>query len=257
MTMLYHIGVMFFSLFFFSSRRRHTRSYGDWSSDVCSSDLRVTDEHGTYARFLVEIGLKRKDAEHQIDRPRHSFDAARIPSPHLRTDVINYFLLWRLQRTGQTQIESRIVDQYDCVWFALLNFFERFAKLFPKITILPEHFPQTENSRVANPVFELLAGALLHLRTAAPDELQLAIQLAQAMHQCGAVIVSAHLAGDEVDGFHGERTPCRQQNRSKFTLLRTRRDLLRDFDCQLQSRRRLRTRNARLASRVCAFNKRS
>src|SRR5207248_7571189 len=24
---------------FFSSRRRHTRSYGDWSSDVCSSDL--------------------------------------------------------------------------------------------------------------------------------------------------------------------------------------------------------------------------
>src|SRR5271168_623417 len=28
-------------LFFFSSRRRHTRSYGDWSSDVCSSDLRL------------------------------------------------------------------------------------------------------------------------------------------------------------------------------------------------------------------------
>src|SRR5207247_6201457 len=27
------------SLFFFSSRRRHTRSTRDWSSDVCSSDL--------------------------------------------------------------------------------------------------------------------------------------------------------------------------------------------------------------------------
>src|SRR5208282_4957009 len=26
-------------LFFFSSRRRHTRCYRDWSSDVCSSDL--------------------------------------------------------------------------------------------------------------------------------------------------------------------------------------------------------------------------
>src|SRR5438876_12407366 len=26
--------------FFFSSRRRHTRWTGDWSSDVCSSDLR-------------------------------------------------------------------------------------------------------------------------------------------------------------------------------------------------------------------------
>src|SRR5580704_6503075 len=27
--------------FFFSSRRRHTRWTGDWSSDVCSSDLTV------------------------------------------------------------------------------------------------------------------------------------------------------------------------------------------------------------------------
>src|SRR5438876_10754717 len=26
-------------MFFFSSRRRHTRWTGDWSSDVCSSDL--------------------------------------------------------------------------------------------------------------------------------------------------------------------------------------------------------------------------
>src|SRR5256885_7268664 len=27
------------TVFFFSSRRRHTRLQGDWSSDVCSSDL--------------------------------------------------------------------------------------------------------------------------------------------------------------------------------------------------------------------------
>src|SRR3989454_484472 len=31
------LSVVFF--FFFSSRRRHTRLQGDWSSDVCSSDL--------------------------------------------------------------------------------------------------------------------------------------------------------------------------------------------------------------------------
>src|SRR5699024_12116646 len=30
-------------LFFFSSRRRHTRSKRDWSSDVCSSDLLPTN----------------------------------------------------------------------------------------------------------------------------------------------------------------------------------------------------------------------
>src|SRR5215217_8913153 len=32
-------GFSFF--FFFSSRRRHTRYWRDWSSDVCSSDLEV------------------------------------------------------------------------------------------------------------------------------------------------------------------------------------------------------------------------
>src|SRR5207249_5691505 len=31
-------------IFFFSSRRRHTRSKRDWSSDVCSSDLKAKKE---------------------------------------------------------------------------------------------------------------------------------------------------------------------------------------------------------------------
>ena len=32
-------------LFFFSSRRRHTSSLCDWSSDVCSSDLKLSFWH--------------------------------------------------------------------------------------------------------------------------------------------------------------------------------------------------------------------
>src|SRR5437763_6323021 len=37
--------ILFF--FFFSSRRRHTRYIGDWSSDVCSSDLALARaDHG-------------------------------------------------------------------------------------------------------------------------------------------------------------------------------------------------------------------
>src|SRR5438874_13481419 len=35
---LYYVGLF---VFFFSSRRRHTRSLRDWSSDVCSSDLLI------------------------------------------------------------------------------------------------------------------------------------------------------------------------------------------------------------------------
>src|SRR5215217_3097281 len=33
------LAIVYWILFFFSSRRRHTRYWRDWSSDVCSSDL--------------------------------------------------------------------------------------------------------------------------------------------------------------------------------------------------------------------------
>src|SRR5260221_9970802 len=41
MFFVYFICIFFFFFFFFSSRRRHTRSLCDWSSDVCSSDLKL------------------------------------------------------------------------------------------------------------------------------------------------------------------------------------------------------------------------
>src|SRR5690606_39450584 len=44
-------------VFFFSSRRRHTRFSRDWSSDVCSSDLDATT--GNSRRRLDRIGRGR------------------------------------------------------------------------------------------------------------------------------------------------------------------------------------------------------
>src|SRR5438034_11183436 len=44
-------------LFFFSSRRRHTRSLCDWSSDVCSSDL-VTEPRKVQQGQLVAVGTE-------------------------------------------------------------------------------------------------------------------------------------------------------------------------------------------------------
>src|SRR5438874_4049204 len=45
--------------FFFSSRRRHTRSLRDWSSDVCSSDL---------SRFAVLRGSQGKSRGARLTR---------------------------------------------------------------------------------------------------------------------------------------------------------------------------------------------
>src|SRR5256885_12820239 len=55
--------------FFFASRRRHTRLQGDWSSDVCSSDLPHLPPGG-------EPGGAR--------RPRQQLEAAGLGLAHLR-----------------------------------------------------------------------------------------------------------------------------------------------------------------------------
>src|SRR2546427_8308325 len=44
------------SMFFFSSRRRHTRFDCDWSSDVCSSDLGNRDHRGGEFALNLPIG---------------------------------------------------------------------------------------------------------------------------------------------------------------------------------------------------------
>src|SRR5204862_2677204 len=53
-TVIFDFPLSFF--FFFSSRRRHTRSLRDWSSDVCSSDLRRRDAARHDGRCLQRSG---------------------------------------------------------------------------------------------------------------------------------------------------------------------------------------------------------
>src|SRR5256885_16698030 len=49
------IRAFVFCCFFFSSRRRHTRLQGDWSSDVCSSDL---SSGATYSPNVAPAALE-------------------------------------------------------------------------------------------------------------------------------------------------------------------------------------------------------
>src|SRR5882762_11625202 len=46
-------------LFFFSSRRRHTRFKCDWSSDVCSSDLPLAQGGGGRSILMPAYGFRR------------------------------------------------------------------------------------------------------------------------------------------------------------------------------------------------------
>src|SRR5256712_10053831 len=52
--------VVSIAFFFFSSRRRHTRSDRDWSSDVCSSDLHLPQRHAQGERRLGEHAVSNR-----------------------------------------------------------------------------------------------------------------------------------------------------------------------------------------------------
>src|SRR6266508_6361286 len=56
---LYVVKVLCFIVFFFSSRRRHTRLPRDWSSDVCSSDLSLVPFGGPYWSGFLSIKFHR------------------------------------------------------------------------------------------------------------------------------------------------------------------------------------------------------
>src|SRR2546423_11814404 len=62
-------------VFFFSSRRRHTRFDSDWSSDVCSSDL--------YAAgcVLYELLCGAPPFEGNVAHVLHEHLTSRVPSP--------------------------------------------------------------------------------------------------------------------------------------------------------------------------------
>src|SRR5260221_9405846 len=71
MVVLGRVWVYF--VFFFSSRRRHTRSLCDWSSDVCSSDLGCRADAGAPAwrRTAGVAGVAAGGAGADFRGPRH------------------------------------------------------------------------------------------------------------------------------------------------------------------------------------------
>src|SRR6266436_8375531 len=77
-------------VFFFSSRRRHTRCSRDWSSDVCSSDLvRSTRgaEHQIWIMCQAEVRLfvpgpvggRRQGSNPRSTKAQHSISQRRRP----------------------------------------------------------------------------------------------------------------------------------------------------------------------------------
>src|SRR6266849_2873058 len=77
--------------FFFSSRRRHTRSTRDWSSDVCSSDLRLRSSRRPDSG-LPRRAIGNRRSIRRPDRGAEAVIAGVAPVPRRREGTIGEIL---------------------------------------------------------------------------------------------------------------------------------------------------------------------
>src|SRR2546429_7112631 len=96
------VAVRHVVLFFFSSRRRHTRCSRDWSSDVCSSDLFRTVTTTSILPSLLRSpkAAARCAAGTEKDRPALELISSKVRSPLLRNT--------RLGKIGRASCRERV-----------------------------------------------------------------------------------------------------------------------------------------------------
>src|SRR5256885_3382909 len=133
--------LLFFLSFFFSSRRRHTRLQGDWSSDVCSSDL----QHG-------KLSLRASDTSELV-----------LSDVHVSADAL-------LPKSGGLKSPLMCLTQarYGIAWGAMgaaMACFEE-ATSYSKTRVMfgkPIGGFQIQQARLADMLTELVKGQLLAL----------------------------------------------------------------------------------------------
>src|SRR5690606_40300848 len=96
-------------LFFFSSRRRHTRFSRDWSSDVCSSDLGTDSMGETAENVAAKYGVTREDQDAFALRSQQKAAAARLSGRH--AEEITTVLIPQKKEIGRASCRERAEER--------------------------------------------------------------------------------------------------------------------------------------------------
>src|SRR5699024_492687 len=119
-------------VFVFSSRRRHTSSKRDWSSDVCSSDLKLYDTSQIYKvmyyaanskvvfsnynfkinNMLPSVILNLTDNLDLIG-PTSDEEAFDIMNENRNTILFDYTILNLLERVYKTRLNQKFIQPYN------------------------------------------------------------------------------------------------------------------------------------------------
>src|SRR5690349_24989932 len=97
------------SCFFFSSRRRHTRSLRDWSSDVCSSDLVGVEVPGR----VPHVGVAPRQHEHLLPLADQELDqAARSEERRVGKECRYGWAACQYEKNSQSAWADGVIDGY-------------------------------------------------------------------------------------------------------------------------------------------------
>src|SRR3712207_6846035 len=92
---------------FFSSRRRHTRYWRDWSSDVCSSDLPMGGVWEVQLEAMYPVG---HPYYHEVIGSMADLDAA------TETDIKSFFYKWYAPNNAVRSEERRVGKECRSRW---------------------------------------------------------------------------------------------------------------------------------------------
>src|SRR5699024_11873305 len=98
----------------FSSRRRHTRSKRDWSSDVCSSDLQAVDGAALLGAARLEqlhhIGVLLRQLEGMLVQLVHGVELLIIR--HAGQDGFHVKVHWITPRSEERRVGKECISRW-------------------------------------------------------------------------------------------------------------------------------------------------
>src|SRR5437762_7007725 len=96
------------SFFFFSSRRRHTRYIGDWSSDVCSSDLESVKDNNQKNHDVEKVA----EPAAPPDTPKEAPKPAVTRFLFISKFALIHDLAWQVRKEG-FEVKYHIMSKAD------------------------------------------------------------------------------------------------------------------------------------------------
>src|SRR3546814_15753578 len=76
------VNVVYFFFFFFKQKTAYEMRISDWSSDVCSSDLRDAGRHRSEQRALLALGPSDSDPRRAFEKPARAVVDDPEPARH-------------------------------------------------------------------------------------------------------------------------------------------------------------------------------